>query len=115
MRLFVFTSLRQGDIVDLERADGKTDVIVTEGVNTVSYTLDEGLIEFGTAVDDGDYDRYALTSIASRQKISPSLVELNVYRVLQPHAAFLGRSRSDSGASRTGQMSFYPAASSSSS
>lgn len=52
-----FTSLCQGDIVDLERADGKTDVIVTEGVNTVTYTLDEGLIEFGTAIDDGDYDR----------------------------------------------------------
>lgn len=52
------TCLCQGDIVDLERADGKTDVTVTEGVNTVSYTLDEGLIEFGTAVDDGDYDRY---------------------------------------------------------
>ncbi|KAM9840528.1 intraflagellar transport protein 172 homolog [Aulostomus maculatus] len=49
----------KGDIVDLERADGKTDVIVTEGVNTVTYTLDEGLIEFGTAVDDGDYDRAA--------------------------------------------------------
>lgn len=47
----------QGDIVDLERADGKTEVIVTEGVNTVMYTLDEGLIEFGTAIDDGDYDR----------------------------------------------------------
>ncbi|KAF7654055.1 hypothetical protein LDENG_00075250, partial [Lucifuga dentata] len=47
----------KGDIVDLERAEGKTDVIVTEGVNTVTYTLDEGLIEFGTAVDDGDYDR----------------------------------------------------------
>ena len=49
--------LCQGDIVDLERADGRTDVIVTEGVNTVTYTLDEGLIEFGTAIDDGDYDR----------------------------------------------------------
>nr|XP_046228660.1 intraflagellar transport protein 172 homolog isoform X2 [Scatophagus argus] len=47
----------KGDIVDLERAEGKTNVIVTEGVNTVSYTLDEGLIEFGTAVDDGDYNR----------------------------------------------------------
>lgn len=44
--------------MDLERAEGKTDVIVMEGVHTVSYTLDEGLIEFGTAVDDGDYDRY---------------------------------------------------------
>ena len=47
----------QGDIVDLERSDGKTEVIVSEGVNTVSYTLDEDLIEFGTAIDDGDYHR----------------------------------------------------------
>ncbi|MBN3325630.1 IF172 protein, partial [Atractosteus spatula] len=47
----------KGDIIDLERSNGKTEVIVTEGVNTVSYTLDEGLIEFGTAIDDGDYYR----------------------------------------------------------
>ncbi|XP_053107178.1 intraflagellar transport protein 172 homolog isoform X2 [Hemicordylus capensis] len=47
----------KGDIVDLERSNGKTKVIVTEGVNTVSCTLDEGLIEFGTAIDDGDYHR----------------------------------------------------------
>lgn len=50
----------QGDIVDLERANGKTEVIVLEGVNTVSYTLDEGLIEFGTAIDDGDFYRYIM-------------------------------------------------------
>uniref|UniRef100_A0A8C8VPH6 Intraflagellar transport 172 n=1 Tax=Pelusios castaneus TaxID=367368 RepID=A0A8C8VPH6_9SAUR len=49
----------KGDIVNLERSNGKTEVIVTEGVNTVSYTLDEGLIEFGTAIDDGDYNRAA--------------------------------------------------------
>nr|XP_015199735.1 PREDICTED: intraflagellar transport protein 172 homolog [Lepisosteus oculatus] len=47
----------KGDIIDLERSNGKTEVIVTEGVNTVSYTLDEGLIEFGTAIDDGDFYR----------------------------------------------------------
>ncbi|XP_041885316.1 intraflagellar transport protein 172 homolog isoform X3 [Corvus kubaryi] len=47
----------KGDIVGLERSDGKTEVIVSEGVTTVSYTLDEGLIEFGTAIDDGDYHR----------------------------------------------------------
>lgn len=47
----------KGDIADLERSNGKTEVIVTEGVNTISYTLDEGLIEFGTAIDDGDYHR----------------------------------------------------------
>ncbi|KAH0622981.1 hypothetical protein JD844_025935 [Phrynosoma platyrhinos] len=47
----------KGDIVDLQRGNGKTEVIVTEGMNTVSYTLDEGLIEFGTAIDDGDHHR----------------------------------------------------------
>ena len=41
----------------MERANGKTEVLVDEGVTTVSYTLDEGLIEFGTAIDDGDYGR----------------------------------------------------------
>ena len=51
---FVFP---QGDIIELERSDGKTEVLVNEGVTTVSYTLDEGLIEFGTAIDDGDYGR----------------------------------------------------------
>lgn len=59
----------KGDIVDLERAEGKTDVIVTEGVHTVSYTLDEGLIEFGTAVDDGDYDR--ATAFLETLEMSP--------------------------------------------
>ncbi|KAJ3216179.1 hypothetical protein HDU67_009828 [Dinochytrium kinnereticum] len=47
----------KGDIEDIEREKGKTEVIVDEGVNTVSYTLDEGLIEFGTALDDKDYER----------------------------------------------------------
>ncbi|XP_050401065.1 intraflagellar transport protein 172 homolog [Patella vulgata] len=47
----------KGDIVDLERNEGKTEVIVKEGVQTITYTLDEGLIEFGTAIDDGDYSR----------------------------------------------------------
>ncbi len=55
--LIMWLVLWQGDIVDLERSNGKTEVIVTEGVNSVSYTLDEGLIEFGTAIDDGDYYR----------------------------------------------------------
>ncbi|KTG47170.1 hypothetical protein cypCar_00003174 [Cyprinus carpio] len=54
---YTIDSPERGDIVDLERSNGKTEVIVTEGVNSVSYTLDEGLIEFGTAIDDGDYYR----------------------------------------------------------
>ena len=47
----------KGEVEDIERANGKTEVIVDEGVNTVSYTLDEGLIEFGTALEDKDYNR----------------------------------------------------------
>ncbi|ELV13731.1 Intraflagellar transport protein 172 like protein [Tupaia chinensis] len=47
----------RGDVVGLERGEGKTEVMVTEGVTTVAYTLDEGLIEFGTAIDDGNYTR----------------------------------------------------------
>ncbi|XP_077008571.1 intraflagellar transport protein 172 homolog isoform X7 [Tamandua tetradactyla] len=47
----------KGDIIGLERGGGKTEVMVTEGVTTVAYTLDEGLIEFGTAIDDGNYTR----------------------------------------------------------
>ncbi|KAJ3078604.1 hypothetical protein HK102_004372, partial [Quaeritorhiza haematococci] len=47
----------KGDVEDIERGNGKTDVIVDEGMNTVSYTLDESLIEFGTSLDDRDYER----------------------------------------------------------
>jgi intraflagellar transport protein 172 len=32
-------------------------VIVEEGMNSVSYTLDESLIEFGSALEDHDFDR----------------------------------------------------------
>lgn len=54
----------QGEIVDLERTDGKTEVVVNEGVTTISYTLDEGLIEFGTAVDDGDLERLPFSLVS---------------------------------------------------
>ena len=39
------------------RTDVFLQVVVNEGVTTISYTLDEGLIEFGTAIDDGDFNR----------------------------------------------------------
>ena len=44
--------------MDVERHDGRTDVIVSEGLNTVTYTLDGTFIEFGTALYDGDYARF---------------------------------------------------------
>ncbi|KAM6965091.1 intraflagellar transport protein 172 homolog [Aplochiton taeniatus] len=59
----------KGDVVDLERTSGKTEVVVTEGVSTVTYTLDEGLIEFGTAIDDEDY--YRATAFLENLEMSP--------------------------------------------
>ena len=47
----------KGDVEDIERTDGKTEVIVDEGINTVAYGLDESLIEFGSAMEDRDYER----------------------------------------------------------
>ena len=60
----------QGDITDLEKIEGKTNVIVQEGVQSINYTLDEGLIEFGTAMEDGDYHR-----LVQRQSIGKLWVQ----------------------------------------
>ena len=50
------TSIK-GDIEEIERGEGKTEVIVDEGMTQAVYPLDEPLIEFGTAVDDKDFPR----------------------------------------------------------
>lgn len=47
----------KGEVESIERADGKTEVIVDEGVTTVAYLLDELLIELGTAMEEEAYDR----------------------------------------------------------
>lgn len=47
----------KGEIEDIERANGRTEVVVDEGPNTVSYALDESLIAFGSAVDRRQFDR----------------------------------------------------------
>jgi intraflagellar transport protein 172 len=47
----------KGDIEDIERGHGRTEVIVDEGISAASYLLDEAPIEFGTAIDDGNYVR----------------------------------------------------------
>ena len=49
----------KGRVVDIERANGRTEVIVDELLSTASYLLDEALIEFGSAIDDHAYDRAA--------------------------------------------------------
>lgn len=52
----------QGDIMEIERVNGRTDILVEDGVNQIAYTLDEGLIEFGTAMEDGDLLRFVQAS-----------------------------------------------------
>nr|CAH8871752.1 unnamed protein product [Trichobilharzia regenti] len=52
--------LKGGEIIDIIRQSGKTEVLVNEGMTSVSYALDDGLIEFGTAMEDGDFERAVL-------------------------------------------------------
>jgi intraflagellar transport protein 172 len=45
----------KGDVEEIVRQGGKTEVIVDEGMATASYLLDEGLIAFGGAMEMGDF------------------------------------------------------------
>lgn len=47
----------RGEVEGIERGNGKTEVIVDEGVSTVAYALDESLIEFRAAMEERDLDR----------------------------------------------------------
>jgi intraflagellar transport protein 172 len=47
----------RGDVEDIERSEGRTEVIVNEGVNMVNYALDEPLIEFGFAIESRNLER----------------------------------------------------------
>ena len=47
----------KGDVDSIERTDGKTEVLVDDGQNTVSYNLDEALIEFGAALEYKGLDK----------------------------------------------------------
>lgn len=47
----------KGDIQEVKKENSKTNVVINEGVNMVNYELDSGLIEFGTAMEDGDLVR----------------------------------------------------------
>lgn len=47
----------RGDVIDVTREDNKTTVHSTDGPLNFTYDLDEGLVEFGTAVNDYDFGR----------------------------------------------------------
>ncbi|XP_046738149.1 intraflagellar transport protein 172 homolog [Diprion similis] len=50
----------KGDAVDVVRENGQTRVMVEEAGGQIGYLLDEGLIEFGTALHDNDFGRVVL-------------------------------------------------------
>ncbi|KAJ8965104.1 hypothetical protein NQ317_005365, partial [Molorchus minor] len=50
----------KGDVIDVVRNNGKTEAVCVEGNNTFNLELDEGLVEFGTAINDKDYARAIL-------------------------------------------------------
>ncbi|CAO1308118.1 unnamed protein product [Diamesa tonsa] len=54
----------RGDVYDVIREEGKTEVHTKEGATDHVYLLDEGLVEFGTAVNDCDFGR-AVTYLES--------------------------------------------------
>lgn len=47
----------QGNVVDVIRNKEKTQAIAIDGNNTVIFDLDDGLVEFGTAMHENDYAR----------------------------------------------------------
>lgn len=50
----------RGEVMDIVRENGKTEAIAHEAHNIFTYELDEGLVEFGTAIHDNDYGRAVL-------------------------------------------------------
>lgn len=47
----------KGEITEIIRRVGKTEVLVNEGTNTQTYLLDDGLIGFNTAIDENDLNK----------------------------------------------------------
>jgi len=45
----------KGDVEEIERVEGRTEVIIDEGMTKTTLPLDEGLIAFGAAVDSRDF------------------------------------------------------------
>lgn len=41
----------KGDVEGIQRAHGRTEVLVNEGLTTTSYALDEALVTFGAALE----------------------------------------------------------------
>ncbi|XP_075225811.1 intraflagellar transport protein Oseg2 [Lycorma delicatula] len=88
----------KGEIIDVVRADGKTEILSQDGTHQLGYELDEGLVEFGTAVHDSDFGRAVLfLESASRpeaegmwQNLAEIALQLHNLRVAERCYAALG-------------------------
>lgn len=60
----VTTMAIRGEAIDVTREEGVTTVHSTEGAMSFTYDLNEGLVEFGTALNDYDFGR-AITFLES--------------------------------------------------
>ena len=72
----------RGDVEEIERVDGRTEVVVDEGISAASYLLDEALIQFGTAIDDRNYTK--AVDILETLEMSPEAE--GMWRQLSDHA-----------------------------
>lgn len=89
----------KGDVEQIERGNGRTEVIVDEGMNTASYQLDESLISFGTALGDqalvtamAILEPLELTpeTEAMWSQLSEAALQANDHRIAERCAAALG-------------------------
>jgi len=81
-----------GDVEDILRSDGKTEVRVDEGMNTVVYTLDEALIGFGSALEDGDLEKAMRVLEQQTRDISEMRPETEtMWKQLSQEALIFGR------------------------
>lgn len=73
----------KGDVEEIERVDGRTEVIVDEGMAQAVYPLDESLIEFGTAIDDRDLGRAMdiLDALEMSPEVEAMWSQLNVLSI----------------------------------
>lgn len=77
----------KGEVYEIERLNGCTEVIVNEGYREASYVLDEALIRFGGALDDGEYA--LAVSILEPLEVTPEVTAthaLGKYQKYRVHA-----------------------------
>lgn len=89
----------KGDIEDIERIEGRTEVIVDEGMSQAVYPLDESLINFGSAIENREHEKamdildaldLSPDVLAMWQQLSAVAISSGDLRIAQRCAAAMG-------------------------